>query len=133
MKVSRLGLQLTIALTLVALMLSSLISVYSAEQPVVSKKELKVLLKTAKEPVDHQKIAAYYRHEAQRLRLSAREHQEWGDIYAKGPAGAESKHPGMTNGAPHCHKWADLEEQEAKEADALAAEHDEMAKASEQK
>lgn len=132
MKISRLRLPLTTA-SLIALMLLSLVYIYSAEQPVVSKKELKVLLKTAKEPVEHQKIAAYYRHEAQRLRLSAKEHKEWADIYAKEPAGAESKHPGMTNGAPHCQKWADLEAQEAQEADALAAEHEEMAKASEQK
>lgn len=125
--------RLTIALTLIALTLLSLISVYSAEQPIISKKELKTLLTTAKTPADHQKIAAYYRHEAQRLRQSAKEHQEWAEIYAKAPAGAESKHPEMTNGAPHCEKWADLEEQEAKEADALAAAHADMAKAAEQK
>ena len=92
-------------------------------------KELKELIANAATPADHQKIAAYYRGEAQRLRQTAKEHQEWGDIYAKGSAGSESKHPGMSNGAPHCHKWADLEEEEAKEADALAAAHDDMAKA----
>ena len=95
----------------------------------LSQNELKALIANAATLADHQKIAAYYRGEAQRLRQSAKEHQDWGDIYAKESAGSESKHPGMSNGAPHCHKWAGLQEEEAKEADALAAAHDDMAKA----
>ena len=60
----------------------------------LTKGELKELIASAATPEDHQKIAAYYRGEAQRLRQSAKEHQDWGDIYARGSAGSESKHPG---------------------------------------
>jgi hypothetical protein len=49
-------------LTIIALSLSSFVPVAMAakDKPVLTKKELKVLLKTASEPADHQKIAEYY-------------------------------------------------------------------------
>ncbi len=55
------------------------------------------------------------------------------ELYAKMPVGAESKRPMTTHGVPHCQHWADLDLQEAKEAEALASMHEEMAKAAEQK
>jgi hypothetical protein len=121
---------------IIALTLISFTSAYPAaaqNNQTISKKELKVLLKTGTEPADHRKIAAYYHQEALRLRNDAKTHQDWGDIYAQGPAGVEAKHPGLTNGSNHCHKIADLEEQAAKEADALAAGHEDMAKEAEKK
>ncbi len=130
---------LTIAATIIAWMSLSLAPAYSAAQdkkPVISKQELKVLLNTAKEPADHQKIAEYYRHEAARLTASSKEHAQLAELYAKNPpfASMEAKHgAGFGQGASHCNKWAELQAEEAKEADALAALHEDMAKAAEQK
>jgi hypothetical protein len=130
---------LTIAATTIALLLLSFAPAYSAAQhkkPVISKKELTVLLKTATEPADHQKIADYYRQEAARLTASSKEHAQLAEIYAKNPpfAGMESKHgAGFGQGASHCNKWAELQAEEAKEAEALAAMHEDMAKQAAQK
>jgi hypothetical protein len=102
----------------------------------VSKKEFKALLKTAKEPSEHRKIADYYRQEAQRLTVSSKEHAEMAEFYAKNPPfprALESKHGDTVMGASHCRKWAELNADEAKEAESLAALHEDMAKAGEQK
>lgn len=113
-------------------------SLYSVAQTVKvpTRKELVTLLKTAKEPPDHLRIAAYYKQEAARLRQSAKEHSELAGVYEQThpfPA-MESKHgESFGQGAKHCRKFADLSLEQAKEADALAILHTEMAKAAEQK
>jgi hypothetical protein len=126
------------ALVVVLVLASSLFSTYAAasENQVITKKEFKTLLKTAKEPVEHRKIAEYYRHEAARLTASAKEHQELAEVYAKNPPfpAMEAKlGDAFGQGAPHCRRWAEWSTKQAKEAEALAAMHEEMAKAAEQK
>ena len=127
-----------INLSLVALALVSFTSVYPAaaqNQATISKKELKVLLKTAKEPAEHQKIAAYYRQEAARLTQSAKEHRELAAIYEQNPPNPamEAKHGTSVEGVSHCRRWAELDSEQAKEAEALAALHEGMAKDAEKK
>lgn len=125
-----------IAAAIVALTLVSVTPAYSAsgdKESVISKKELKVLLKTASEPADHRKIAEYYRHEAKNLARRAKEHEEMGAMYQKNPLPYEGKFSYGTVGLSHCRKFAELDAQEVKEAEALAALHDDMAKAAEQK
>lgn len=122
------------------LAVTSLVSVYSVAQDkhssVPTRKELVTLLKTAKEPPEHRRIAAYYRAEAARLTQSAKEHAELATIYQQThpfPA-MESKHGDMFGqGASHCQKFAELVKEQAKEAEALAVLHEEMAKLAEQK
>jgi len=126
------------AFVLALVLASSLLSTYAAasENQVITKKEFKTLLKTAKDPVEHRKIAEYYRQEAARLTASANEHEELADVYAKNPpfAAMEAKHgAAFAQGAPHCKRWAELSAEQAKEAEGLAAMHEEMAKAAEQK
>jgi hypothetical protein len=123
--------------TLVAL---TLVSVYSVAQDkkstVPTRKELVTLLKTAKEPPEHRRIAAYYRQEAVRLTQSAKEHSELAAIYQERHpfAAMESKHGDAFGlGASHCEKFAQLAKEQAKEAEALAVIHEDMAKAAEQK
>jgi hypothetical protein len=125
---------------LAAIAALSLIPDYSAAQDkkssVPTRKELVTLLKTAKEPPEHRRIAAYYRHEAAILTQSAKEHSELPAIYQqKHPfAAMESKHgDAFGQGASHCEKFAQLAKQQAKEAEALAVLHDDMAKEAEQK
>ncbi len=127
----------SIVALIVTLFTVSFTSVYAVAQAqkVPTKKELKTLLKTAKEPPEHLRIAAYYRQEAARLTASSKEHAELADTYAKTvPNPMVSKH-GDTfgQGAPHCKKWAELQAEEAKEAEALATLHENMAKDAEQK
>jgi hypothetical protein len=43
-------------------------SAFAQQNPVLSEKELKLLLKTAKTPSEHRRIATYYRQEGQRSR-----------------------------------------------------------------
>ena len=125
-------------LTIIALALSSFVPLAMAakDKPVLTKKELKVLLKTASEPADHQKIAEYYRQKALRLRADAKEHLEMAEDYAKyprfGAMGPKQLGP-LGQGASHCQRWAQLDEQAAKEAEALAVLHEDMAKQAEQK
>ena len=131
---------LSMVAVLATLAAMSLVSVYSVTQdkksPIPTRKELVTLLKTAKEPPEHRRIAAYYRHEAASLTQSAKEHSELAAIYQqKHPfAAMESKHgDAFGQGASHCEKFAQLATEQAKEAEALAVLHEDMAKEAEQK
>jgi hypothetical protein len=83
---------------IITLAVTSFVSVHSVAQDkkssVPTRKELVTLLKTAKEPPEHRRIAAYYRHEAASLTQSAKEHSELAAIYQERHpfAAMESKH-----------------------------------------
>ena len=101
----------------------------------ITKAELRVLLKTAKTPAEHRKIAEYYRQEVARLTAVAKEHSDLAAVYAQQPPNPalEAKHGSAVEGASHCRRWAELTEQEATEAASLAELHEGMAKVAEQK
>lgn len=129
MKTARLNL---IAVTAVFLTLLSLAPVYSAaaESNSAHKKELKVLLKSARTPDEHRTIAEYYRHEAQRLSASSKEHSELAETYAKNPPfpAMEAKHGfAFGQGVSHCRHWAKLDSEQAEKATKLATLHEDMA------
>jgi len=106
---------------------SSAMRLAAQEKPVkLSHQQLNDLIKNAKEPADHEKLGAYYRQEAARLKQEAQEHELAAKIYG---ASGQTK-PGVANGAPHCDMWAKLDTEAAKEAEALAAMHSSMAKES---
>ena len=86
-----------------------------------TKDEVTTLLKSAKTPLEHHRIAMYYNQEALRLRREANLHRAWANIYSKG------------QGAAHCTNLVKVYEQGAKDADALATMHEDMAKTAEQK
>jgi hypothetical protein len=117
----------------VALVSASPASFAEEKQTTLSKEEFKVLLKTAKEPPEHRKIAEYYRQQAQRLIVRAKHHEEMAEIYKNHPLPFEGKYPYGTEGLSHCQRWAELDREQAKEAEKLAALHEDMAKAAEQK
>lgn len=124
-------------LTLAVTLLSFVPSSFAVEaQKISNKKELKALIKTAKTPADHLRIANYYREQAAKLTASSNEHVAMAKEYAKHPmfAALEAKQQAsFGQGASHCRRWAELDQQQAKEAEALAVLHEEMAKAAEQK
>jgi len=114
-------------------LLSSSYSV-AQDKKVPTKKELITLLKTAKEPPEHRRIAAYYRQEEARQTQNAKEHAELAAYYEQNhpfPA-MESKHGDAFGlGSRHCKKFAALAAERATNAHALAAMHEDMAKAAE--
>ena len=129
---------LSIALSITVLAIVSFTSLYSfaQDQKVPTKKELATLLKTAKEPADHLRVAAYYKQEAARQRQIAKEHADLAVIYQERHpfAAMQAKH-GDTSGqsASHCKKFAELALEQAKEDDALVVLHENMAKEAPQK
>ena len=121
-------------LMIVSFAMLSFASVYAAAtaaQRPLTKHELNTLLKNAKTPADHLRIASYYREEAQRLRSSSQEYLRMAAVYDKNPPfpAMESKHGAAFGmGASHCRFWAKQDAEDAAKADAQAALHEDMAK-----
>ena len=88
------------------------------------------LVANAKTPADHEKLAAHFQTEATRLAAGAKEHEQLAGIYAKSPSAHDVKHPNSPETASHCRTLAELYSKAAKEAEAMAAAHDQMARAS---
>lgn len=128
-----------IALVIVFLTLLSFAPAHFAaaeSNSTLSKQDLKVLMKSAKTPAEHQRIADYYRQKAQQLTASSKQHSELAVTYAKSPPfpALEAKHGyAFGQGATHCRYWAKRDAEEATKAEALATRHDDMAKAVGQK
>ena len=93
----------------------------------LDKKELHDLLMNAKTPEEHQKLAAHYRAEAERLNSEAKEHEEMAEMYRKNPGGPAAKHPYAT-GEQHCRDIAKRYRESAAKMQALATLHEDMAK-----
>lgn len=128
-----------IALMIAFLTLLSFAPAYSAaaeKTATLTKRDLKVLLKGAKTPTDHLRIADYYRQKAQDLTASSKQHSELAATYTKNPPfpALEAKHGyAFGQGVAHCRYWAKRDADEATKAEALAAHHEDLAKAAEQK
>ena len=96
-----------------------------AETPTsLSKKELKTLSAT---PANHERLAAYYREKAEYLRAKAQEFAAQADYLAIQPATIESKQGISCNCTSHYRYFSKLYTQEAKDAEALAAQHEKLA------
>lgn len=121
-------------LLIVSFAMLSFASVYAAAtdtQRPLTKHELNTLLKNAKTPADHLRIASYYREEAGRLRSNAQEYLKQAAVYDKNPPfpAMESKHGAAFGmGASHCRFWAKQDAEDAAKAEAQAALHEDMAK-----
>jgi hypothetical protein len=120
-------------LSVVLLFLVPVQSVAIEQKGPISKKELKVLLAAAKTAAEHRRIANFYQQEARRLTDRSKYDEEMGAIYRSSPLPYEGKFPHGTVGLSHCRYWTQLYAAQAKEADSLAALHEEMARAAEQK
>ena len=97
----------------------------------LSQKRLLWLIGHAETPAEHEELAAYYRQQAQHLLQEAKDHQEMAAAY---PQLNASKHPGAPNlAAHHCSDWAALYSKQAKDAEALAKLHEQMAKEADEK
>ncbi len=94
--------------------------------PSLSKKELKTLFASAM-PADQERLAAYYRDRARYLRAKAQEFSAQADDLANQPATVESKQGISCNCTAHYRYFAKLYAQEARDAEALAARHGQLA------
>jgi len=61
-------------------------AVFAGPQAIANQKDLNAALKTAKSKEDHQRIAAYYQEQAQRLQKKAKEEQELADYFLAHPS-----------------------------------------------
>lgn len=93
----------------------------------LNKKELRVLIANARSPEEHERIATYYRAEAERLTAMQRDHEEELAAYLKNPSSHPSpKWPTLDQ---HCRQLAYYYGKAAEKALALADLHDRMATA----
>jgi hypothetical protein len=111
-------------------LLASTVAVAATAQtiPTLSKKEVKTLLVTAKTPADQERLAAYYRDKAKDLRAKAQKFAARAESMQGLPAVYESKQGIACQCAFHYRYFSQLYRQEAKDADALAAQHEQLAK-----
>ena len=104
----------------------------AAEHPnaILSKKEVKQLVKNANTPADHMKLAKHYNALAEKHQAEAAEHAALAAEYAKRPQGYSTKVPMMPNSVEHCRYYAEHCRKTAERMHVLAREHEDMAKAS---
>ena len=93
-----------------------------------TRKDLKQAIATAKTADDHNRIAQYYRIDADRLKTEAKEHAALAEAYRKSPNYQEQKLPMSGKTAGHCQWLADKYTQMAQKDLDLAKDHEEMAK-----
>ena len=136
MKATQRNLQRIAFLAIISAALLSLTPVFATateKKPALKKKELMALLANAKTPADHRVIASYYRYETLRLTHTSKEHFERAVSYKRTSTTAGGRQVVLYQGmAKHCERLAQLQAEQAKEADALASLHEDMAKTVEQ-
>jgi hypothetical protein len=131
----RVGQRMALAGLASVLFFRTLIPGAAAEpRPNLTKKELKVLLATAKTPGDHARLAAYYRDKARHLRAQEQEFSAEAANLATHPSAVEgkctqsflSKQGPSCNSASHYKYFAEESAKKAKDAEALAAEQQQL-------
>lgn len=120
---------LSTALTvLLGVAVPSLAGAPNPAQPVLTKKELKAAIASAKTVQDHRRIATYYKAEANRMSAEAKEHDELAAAYAKTGNAHAIKHPMSGQTAEHCKYFSDAARKAAQASQELAKLHEEMAR-----
>ena len=118
-------------LTLSLAFLACTVAVRAAAEtpPSLSKKELKTLSAT---PAGQERLAAYYRDKAEHLRAKAQEFAAQADYLATQPAAMESKQGISCNCTSHYRYFSKVYAQEARDAEMLAAKHQQLSKTTQQ-
>lgn len=92
----------------------------------LTKQQVKALIKMAKTPEDHKKLARYYWYEADQLKSEAKDHQEMEAEYEQNPSGHPI--PKWPTLGQHCKDLSAYYQKAAEQAEQLAKAHEEMAK-----
>lgn len=95
--------------------------------PILTAKEAKSLVATAKTPKDHLKLALYFSQRADRYDAEAKDHDDMIEIYRKTPNPQASKMPGGVGTIEHCEFFAESDREMAKALREMAVAHQEMA------
>jgi hypothetical protein len=117
-----------------SMVLAVLIVVLAGQAPAVEpkdelkSKEVKALVASAKTPADHMKLARHYTAMAAKHVAEAQQHEVLAAEYTRNPQLGASKHPMAPNTAEHCKYFAEHCRKAAREMQAMAAAHEEMAK-----
>jgi hypothetical protein len=98
----------------------------SNNAPALSKKQVKAMLATAKTAEDHQRIAEYYREQAQQLSAKAQEFSEHAAYLATQPATIESKQGISCNCTSHYRYFSKIYAQEASDFETKAAQQEQL-------
>jgi hypothetical protein len=96
--------------------------------PIMTAKEAKALIATAKTAKDHLKLARYFNQEAEQFDAEARDHDEMIEAYRTNPNPRAEKTPGGVGTIAHCEFLAKSNREMAKALREMAAAHEEMAK-----
>lgn len=90
--------------------------------------EVATLVKSAKSPAEHRKLASHYTAMAEKHEADAKEHEALAAAYTSRPTGQDAKHPMSGETAAHCKFYAEHCRMAAKDMRAMAAIHEGMAK-----
>ncbi len=118
-----------IGIATLAVAILALASSARAAEPAIlmSKRELKALLASAKTPEEHMRLAAYYRAEAERLKAKQQQHENEAAEYYRNPS--RYPVPKYPTYGQHCRDLAHNYGKGAQKAQALAIAHEAMAAA----
>jgi hypothetical protein len=124
------GLFSVLLLALLAGLVADIGSAAEQQKAILSSKQLKALVATAKTPADHLKLARHYAAMADKHEAEANEHIALAAEYRKAPRASESKRPMSPDTAAHCEYYAEHCRKAAQEMRTMAKMHEEMAKTS---
>lgn len=124
------GAFIVLSLGLLATLAPDISSAAEHQKTILSSKQLKALVSTAKNPADHLKLARHYAAMAEKHEAEANEHMALAAEYRKAPRASESKRPMSGDTAAHCEYYAGHCRKAAEEMRTMAKMHEEMAKAS---
>ena len=123
------GIFSVLLLGLLAAVTADVGSAAEQQKAILSSKQLKALVATAKTPADHLKLARHYAATADKHEADAKEHMALAAEYRRSPRVSEIKRPMAGDTAAHCEYYAEHCRKAAQEMRTLAKMHEEMAKA----
>jgi hypothetical protein len=91
----------------------------------LTKKQVMLLIQTAKTPEDHLKLSRYYDQDAAAALVQSKKHEQMAEAYKKNPMNTGTKFFTATIG--HCEYLAQSYREAAEKMKAMAAEHRAMA------
>lgn len=96
--------------------------------PILTAKEAKALIATAKTAKEHLKLAQYFNQQGDRYEGEAGDHDDMIQAYRKNPTTRAEKTPGGVGTIEHCEFLAKSNREMAKALREMAASHEAMAK-----
>ena len=94
----------------------------------LTNKEVMQLTASAKTPEEHMRLARHFQARADKLEAEAKEHADMARNYRANPTASKTKRPGASDTASHCETLSQDLAKAARDARALAADHEAMAK-----